>query len=133
MGWYFRCGIIINSILSILIYGMLFFFNEPIICIFNRDADLVRTASSVLPLFFLSLIPMALNLIYTAFFFSTKRTGAANSIAISRGIIVKALAIFCIPALFGKDTIWLAPFAAEIVTLMFALKIRKGLCNTFDF
>ena len=68
MGWYFRCGIIINSILSILIYGMLFFFNEPIICIFNRDADLVRTASSVLPLFFLSLIPMALNLIYTAFF-----------------------------------------------------------------
>ena len=133
MGWYFRCGIIINSILSILIYGMLFFFNEPIICIFNRDADLVRTASSVLPLFFLSLIPMALNLIYTAFFFSTKRTGAANSIAISRGIIVKALAIFCIPALFEKDTIWLAPFAAEIVTLMFALKIRKGLCNTFDF
>ena len=52
-----------------------------------------------------------------AFFFSTKRTGAANAIAVSRGIIVKALAIFCIPLLFGSDSIWVAPFAAEIVSL----------------
>lgn len=118
MGWYFRCGIIINGILSVLIYGALFFFDEPVIRIFNRDEELVRTASAVLPLFSLSFIPMALNLIYTAFLFSTKRTGAANVIAISRGMIVKSLAILCMPVLFGSDSIWIAPFAAETITLV---------------
>ena len=125
MNWYFRCGMIINSILAVLIYGVLFFLDKPVICIFNRNAELVQTASAVLPLFSLSFIPMALNLIYTAFLFSTKRTGAANAIAISRGIIVKALAIFCMPMLFGSDAIWIAPFVAEIVSLVFAIGLSK--------
>lgn len=125
MGWYFRCGIIINGILSVLIYGALFFFDKPVICIFSRDAELVQTASAVLPLFSLSFIPMGLNLIHTAFLFSTKRTGAANAIAISRGIVVKALAIFCIPAAFGSNAIWMAPFAAEILTLVLAVRLNR--------
>lgn len=126
MGWYFHCGIIINSILSVLIYGTLFFFDKPVICIFNQDADLVQTASAVLPVFSLSFIPMGVNLIYTAYLFSTKRTGAANAIAISRGLIVKSLAIFCIPMFFGSDMIWIAPFIAEIVTFIFAARLCKA-------
>ena len=125
MGWYFRCGIIINSILSILIYGLLFLFDEPVICIFNRDTELVQTASAALPIFSLSFIPMALNLIYTAYLFSTKRTEAADIIAISRGIVMKALAIFCVPMIWGSNAIWIAPFIAEIVTLVFAIGLNK--------
>lgn len=126
MDWYFRCGMMINSVLSVLIYGVLFLFDKPVICIFNRDVELVQTASAVLPLFSLSFVPMGLNLIYTAFLFSTKRTGAANAIAISRGVIVKALAIFCIPVLFGSDAIWFAPLVAEIVTLMLAIGLSRA-------
>lgn len=125
MGWYFRCGIIINSILSILIYGLLFLFDEPVICIFNRDTELVQTALAALPIFSLSFIPMALNLIYTAYLFSTKRTEAADIIAISRGIVMKALAIFCVPMIWGSNAIWIAPFIAEIVTLVFAVGLNK--------
>ena len=55
MAWYFRRGIVINSILSIFIYGILFVFDTHVICIFNRDAYFVRIASAALPLF-LSLI-----------------------------------------------------------------------------
>lgn len=125
MNWYFRCGIIINGILSVLIYGALFFFDKPVICIFNQDAELVQTASAVLPLFALSFLPMGLNLIFTAFLFSTKRTGAANAIAISRGILVKSLAIFCLPVLLGGDTIWAAPLVTEIVTLGLAVGLKR--------
>lgn len=53
---------------------------------------------------------MALNLIYTAFLFSTKRTAQADAIALSRGSIVKAIAIFGIPLLLGDSAVWLAPF-----------------------
>lgn len=125
IGWHFRCGIMINMILSVFIYGLLFIFDTPVIRIFNRDAELVRTASAALPLFALSFIPMAVNLIYTAFLFSTKRTGAANMIAISRGIAVKAIAVFVIPMLFGVNAIWIAPLVAEIITLALAIWLSK--------
>ena len=39
---------------------------------------------------------------------------------------MKALAIFCIPLLFGSDSIWVAPFAAEIVSLVFAVGLSKA-------
>lgn len=126
MSRYFRWGICINFVLSVVIYGGLVLFDRPVICIFNRDADLVELASAALPLFSLSFLPMALNLIYTAFLFSTKRTGAADLIAVSRGIVMKALFIFCIPMLFGSDAIWLAPLAAELVTLGLAFRLRKS-------
>lgn len=125
MGWYFRRGIIINLILSILIYTGLFFFDVPVIRIFNREADLVQTATAALPIFSLSFVPMALNLIFTAFLFSTKRTGAADAIAISRGIVVKALAIFCTPTFFGSSAIWIAPFVAEMVTFVLAIVLSE--------
>ena len=124
MAWYFRSGLIINIVLSALIFGVLFFFDAPVIRIFNKEAELVQTASAALPLFALSFIPMALNLIYTAYFFSTKRTGT-NAIAISRGVAVKALMIFCIPMLFGTDAIWLAPLVTEILTLIAAAVLSR--------
>lgn len=125
IGWYFRCGIIINSILSVFIYGALFVFDTSVIRIFNRDAEFVQIASTALPLFSLSFIPMAVNLIYTAYLFSTKRTGAANMIAINRGIVAKALAIFILPILFGVNAIWIAPLVAEIMTLLLAIWLSK--------
>lgn len=125
MNEYFRWGIRINATLSVAIYGLLLFFTEPVIRIFNQDLELVQNASAALPLFSLSFIPMALNLIYTAFLYSTKRTLQADAISFSRGIVLKAAAIFCLPALLGVDTIWLAPLAAELLTLLLALVLSK--------
>lgn len=125
MNEYFRWGIRINATLSVAIYGLLLFFTEPVIRIFNQDLELVQNASAALPLFSLSFIPMALNLIYTAFLYSTKRTLQADAISFSRGIVLKAAAIFCLPALLGGDTIWLAPLAAEMLTLLLARMLFK--------
>lgn len=125
MTWYFRSGLLINTVLSVLIYGGLFFFDVPVIRIFNREPALIEAASAALPLFALSFIPMALNLIFTAYFFSTKRTGTANAIAVSRGIAVKALMIFALPVIFGTEAIWVAPFVTEVVTLAAAVVLSK--------
>lgn len=125
MRWYFRYGMMISGVLSVLIYGALVLFDKPVICIFNQDTDLVAAASAALPMFSLSFIPMAFNLIYTAFLFSTKRTLAADIIAISRGVIMKALSIFCIPIFFGSNAIWFAPLVAETITLVLAGRLNK--------
>ena len=125
MNEYLRWGIRINAILSVAIYGLLLFFAESVIRIFNQDPELVQNAFTALPLFSLSFIPMALNLIYTAFLYSTKRTLQADAISFSRGVVLKAAAIFCLPVLLGGDTIWLAPLAAELLTLLLALVLSK--------
>lgn len=125
MNWFFRSGMVINTILSVVICGILFIFDVPVIHIFNKEPELVQTATTALPLFALSFIPMAYNLIYTAFLFSTKRTGVSSIIAISRGIVLKALAIFCIPLIAGTDAIWIAPFIAETVTLIIAIVLKR--------
>ena len=125
MNWFLRSGLAINAGLSVLIFGVLFFFDGPVIRIFNQEPELIAAASAALPPFALSFIPMALNLIYTAYFFSTKRTGPADAIALSRGILVKALMIFCLPLVFGIETIWLAPFVTEVVTLAAAVLLRR--------
>ena len=125
MRWYFRSGLVINLALSVLICGGLFFFDVPVIRIFNQEPELIGSASSALPPFALSFIPMALNLIYTAYFFSTKRTGSADAIAVSRGIAIKALMIFFLPLMFGTEAIWLAPFVTEVLTLAAAMVLSK--------
>lgn len=64
---------------------------------------------------------------YTAFLYSTKRTLQADAISFSRGVVLKAAAIFCLPVLFGVEIIWFAPFAAELLTFILALSGKKGL------
>ena len=120
-----RDGIAINTVLAVLVYGVLFLLATPIICIFNQEPALVEAASKALPLFALSFILMALNLIFTAYFYSTKRTVQADVIAVSRGIVVKAVCIFLMPSMLGEGVIWLAPLAAEGITLVLSILFNR--------
>lgn len=125
INYFFRCGLAVNGFLSILIYAGLFVFDETVIHIFNQDMELVNAATKALPIFSLSFIPMALNLIYTSLLYSTKRTKQSNMIAINRGIVIKSAAICGIPMIFGSKMIWIAPFIAEIITFIIAIIITK--------
>ena len=122
---YFRFGITVNLVLSVLVYAGLVFFNEPTICIFSQEIVLVKAASKALPVFALSFIPMALNLVYTSLLYSTKRTKQSDIIAICRVIVIKAIAIFCIPVIWGVKAIWAAPFAAEMITFAIAVVLTR--------
>ena len=121
MKWYLRGGMITGFTLSVLIFGALFRFDVQVISIFNKEPGLIEAASAALSYFALSFVPMSLNLIFTAYFFSTKRTGRANAIAVSRGIALKALMIFCLPFIFYTGSIWIAPCATEMITLAAAI------------
>lgn len=122
---YFRCGLLINFVLSAIIVAGLFVFDEGAVRIFNQEPDLVASASKVLPIFAISFIPMGINLICTSLLYSTKRTLQSNVVAISRGIVMKAAAIFLIPVIFGTEAIWTAPFVAEIITLSLVVILIK--------
>lgn len=118
---YFRTGIKVNGIASAVIYVALCLFRTPVVRLFNSDPALVEMASEALPVFAFSFLFMSVNLILTAYFYSTKQTGKSNVIAVSRGIVVKALAIFLIPAVLGDGFVWSSAAAAEAVTLVIGL------------
>ena len=122
---YFRFGMAINLVLSVLVSAGLILFDEPAIRIFSQDMELINAASKALPVFALSFIPMALNLVYTSLLYSTKRTKQSDIIAICRGIVIKAIAIFCIPIIFGSNTIWAAPLIAEMITFAIAVILTR--------
>ena len=122
---YFRFGMTINLMLSVLVSAVLILFDEPAIRIFSQDMELINAASKALPVFALSFIPMALNLVYTSLIYSTKRTKQSDIIAICRGIVIKAIAIFCIPIIFGSNTIWAAPLVAEMITFAIAVILTR--------
>lgn len=120
----FRAGIKVNLLSSVVIYILLLLFRVPVVRLFNSDPVLVQMASDALPIFALSFVLMAINLIFTAYFYSTKQTIKSDIIAVSRGIVVKALAICLIPFIFGNDYIWLPVVIAEAVTLVFSVLLN---------
>ena len=124
--FYFRCGNVINFSLSVLIFAILTFFDKEAIRIFNQDRGLITIAAKALPVFALSFIPMSLNLIFTSFLYSTKRTKQSDIIAICRGIVIKGIAIFSIPIISGSTVIWTAPLVAETLTLILAVFLVKN-------
>lgn len=125
LNYFSCCGMIINGLLSALIFAGLTFFSEGSIRIFNSEADLVKSASSAFLLFSLSFIPMSFNLIYTSLLYSIKRTKQSDIIAVCRGIVIKAIAIFTMPLIFGNEAIWTAPLVAEVLTLLIAVFVTK--------
>ena len=126
MHFYFRCGMIINFSLSVFIFAILASFDKETIRIFNQDRELIIIAAKALPIFALSFIPMSLNLIFTSFLYSTKSTKQSDIIAICRGIVIKAIAIFSIPIISGNTVIWTAPLVAETLTLILAVFLVKN-------
>lgn len=118
---YFRVGITINIIASVVIYAVLFALRIPVARLFNNDPALVEMVSGALPVFALSFLFMSVNLIFTAYFYSTKQTLKSDVIAVSRGIVVKAFAIFLIPVILGDVYVWCSAAVAEAVTLAICL------------
>lgn len=46
-------------------------------------------------------------------------------IACSRGMCLNVLCIFIIPAVFGRESVWFPMIAAELITLILAVIVKK--------
>ncbi len=116
-----KTGIVINLCLSAFLVALLTVFNTEAVMIFTDDKDVISTAKKALPIFALSFLPMAQNLIITSCMFSTKRTIKADAVALSRGVVLKAAAIFTCGAVLPSHLIWISPLISEGLTLLIAV------------
>ncbi|MDL2214284.1 MATE family efflux transporter [Clostridia bacterium OttesenSCG-928-O13] len=114
--YYLKAGLALNLGLSALIYAGLFIFGPQVISVFNGDAELGRIAYEAIRIYGLSFVVASVNIIFTTYYFSTKRSGHAIAIAALRGLCLNILFILTFPSLFGAGALWWAVVAAEIGT-----------------
>lgn len=122
---YFSSGIKINFVTAIVIVLLFIIFKTQVAGIFTQDLELINMTSAALPIFAVSFIFMALNLIYTAYFYSTKQTLKSDIVAINRGVVLKVLFIFSIPQIFGVSYMWHSVLAAEVLSFAICLTCKR--------
>ena len=127
---YFNSGIKINFVTSALILIFLCIFDTQTVGIFTKDTELLNMTSKALSIFVLSFLFMAINLIFTAYFYSTKQTIKSGVIVLSRGVVIKALLTFGISYLFGVEYMWHSVLAAETITFGICLICKVSKINT---
>lgn len=124
--YYFHAGLIINLILSTVLYSLYVLIGPFALKLFITDHSLIPLAFTALKWYGLAYIPAAMNIIFITYFLSIRKSMQAFWISCSRGVILNCLLIFVLPALFGVKLIWLPLLAAEGITLIFAMLLKKS-------
>lgn len=113
------------ALLSIVIYGGIFFFNETIAALFNSEkhAALQAIASQGLQLYFTSLPFVGFNIILSAYFTSTDNPLPAHIITMLRGLILVLPTAYMLSTLFELNGIWLTITLTECITALIGIYI----------
>ena len=122
--YFYRAGIILNTILAVIIYVLMFFFGDSVIKFFNSDPNLVKIAFDCIKIYGISFIFTAVVIVIISYYTAKKETGAALLLSTVRCLIFIPLFVFITPALFGEKAIWIGISVAEIFALLSAVIIK---------
>lgn len=86
---------------------------------------------AALGLYAFSFLPLGLNVVTAAFFTAVERPAFALSISFGRSLVLMAVSLLTLSALFGDTGIWLSTLCSELLCLLLttacALAYRRGL------
>ena len=104
--YYFRSGLIINFVGSVIIYILLLFAGEPVCVMFGADPETLKFTVQSMPKYAWGFSVMALNTIISAYLYSTKRSVQAIIMNVLRSFVFNLSVILLLPELFGADAVW---------------------------
>ena len=119
--FFFRWGLVCNVALSALAYLIILVAGPALISVFNGDPQLIALAYDCAKVFSVSFIFAAVNIVFTTYFLSTKRTGAALAVAAGRSFLLNSVCIFLLPLLFGAGALYTGIIAAELLVSLCCL------------
>lgn len=122
---YFRAGMSINLIGSVLINILLLFVGGHVCALFGADADTLAFTVKTMPMYACGFIAMAPNVMISAYLYSTKRSKQAIIINILRSLVANSILILLLPKIFGSGIIWFTFCIYEIVVLIVAVILLK--------
>ena len=117
----FKYAMITMSIISCILYLIIFFLADPIAKIFNSENNLVlqSIATNGLKLYFIAVIFVGFNIILPMFFSCMEKAFLAQTISLLRGLIVIIPMAFLLSVLVGITGVWLAfPITESLVSIL---------------
>ncbi|MDU4427189.1 MATE family efflux transporter [Clostridium sp.] len=117
----FKYAMITMSIISFILYLIIFFLADPIAKIFNSENNLVlqSIATNGLKLYFMAVIFVGFNIILPMLFSSMEKAFLAQIISLLRGLVVIIPMAFILSALVGLTGVWLAfPITESLVSIL---------------
>lgn len=124
----FKYAMITMSIISFILYLIIFFLADPIAKIFNSENSLVlqSIATNGLKLYFIAVIFVGFNIILPMFFSSMEKAFLAQTISLLRGLIVIIPMAFILSELAGITGVWLAfPITESLVSILSVILYLK--------
>ena len=123
--FYFKSGVWINFIGSVVLTALVLIFGRPICALFGAEGETLEYILSVMPGYAWGFVVMSFNVMFSAYLYSTERSGQAIIISALRGIIVSPIIIFALPALFGAGVVWYTFGIYEFIVLIVAFVLLR--------
>lgn len=123
--YYFRAGLVINFVGSVIIYVVLLFAGEPVCVLFGADPETLKFTVQSMPKYAWGFSVMALNTIISAYLYSTKRSVQAIIMNMLRSFVFNLMVILLLPELFGADAIWYTFGVYEAMVLAAAVTLLR--------
>ena len=123
--YYFRAGLLINIIGSIIIYILLFPVATPICTIFGAEPETLQYTVSSMPKYAWGFSVMAANTIISAYLYSTKRSKQAIIMNILRSFVFDLSVIILLPMLLGTEAVWYTFGVYELLVLAAAVYLLR--------
>lgn len=104
--FYKQAGLFISIVGSIIITVIIILLEKPICILYGTDAATLPMTLASFPKYSWGFIMQAVNVVISAYLYSTTRTKQALAINILRSFVVNILVVIFLPMIFGDDAIW---------------------------
>lgn len=123
--YYFRSGLAISVIGSAVIVALTLVFDQPICAMFGTDPQTLELVLQSMPQYTWGFIIAGINILISAYLYSTKRSKPAIVLNILRSLIVNTAVIVGLPALLGSGIVWYTFGIYEAVVMILAVALLK--------
>lgn len=93
---------------------------KQICVLFGADTATTEYVATSLPQFAIGFIITAINVMISAYLYSTERSGLSTSISILRSLIINSAVILILPHMFDNGAIWFSLLVYEAIVLVIA-------------
>lgn len=120
-----KTGLTISAVGSVLITGLSILLGKPICVLFGTDAVTTEYIIKYLPQFAVGSIITAVNVMISAYLYSTERSALSTGINILRSLVINSAVILILPRILGDGAIWSSLLIYEAIVLAIAVGSLK--------
>ncbi len=123
--YYYRIGQIISVIGSILCVAVYVIFPHYLCMLFGADSETISFAEIHMWEYCWSFMIGSMNTMFSAYFYSTKRSVQAIVLNVLRSFAINSVMIIVLPIIFGTNVVWHTFGIYEAITLLVAIVLKK--------